>query len=677
MSFSSFQNKSSQPKHLLRYNNLNPLHFPKAHLKVINKLEIFQLSHPILNNVHQQRRTVQILKNNKYLHTMKLRLEKCSPSYLKKVVAQFKTFKGLHALQIDLLGFQSEGIREILAIPKELGYCGGNLRALRIDFTGSNIPFESASNIVSLFLGTQAQLTSLCLKFEEKQIFQYQNLVSLSKCLENKASCLRNLNLNFGRNGNLNSQGLQQLISKGLNNLPHLKNLNLNLKDSEPQESRNEINLKLALLKSQELVSLDLNLHQLKGCSFKGLGLITGQFKAWSSSLQTLVITFPPIYSESHRVFAESLGYLEALKTLKISMKDQDHLSIGILRSFIKALERLESLEVLDFDCFLENNEAEDLSEGIKKISKSLKNLQINLSRNPKITNQGMEKILKSLKELNGLETLTLNLKNCTISQHNMSTLASSIEVLKGLKKFTLSIGSTRTNSLGPGLSSKGPCINLLSHCLSRLMNLSTLELNFFSIGISDLEVMHLGNNLKKMLSLKKLTLLYDCPKDLGSSWHANFGNLFVSLKKLSTLRNLSISLDKINNEYLKALFSHLGGWVNLKSLHLKVYKGETLSYEAAKTFAKTMKTLSELESFHMCFYWASRTGANAMLELLKGLGELKCAENVKFDLVNTSVDYLAKIGENNLGEVQERVLTKFMNMRSLKSFYYMGEIVI
>ena len=101
------------------------------------------------------------------------------------------------------------------------------------------------------------------------------------------------------------------------------------------------------------------------------------------------------------------------------------------------------------------------------------------------------------------------------------------------------------------------------------------------------------------------------------------------------------------------------------------LYRGDIIDEESAEEFYKAMRTLRELKNFAMYFYWGAHIQAGAALQLLKGVGELNCIENLGFDLVNITIGYLSRDPEYNLNEVESKLLEKFVNMKSLKELFW------
>lgn len=202
----------------------------------------------------------------------------------------------------------------MMTLPRKIAR-GRNLKELDVDFSKSNIPPNFMSRVLSGFLKSQSSLTRLNSKFETLDAIREKDLALISQSLQKRASLLKDLKLDFDECYDVPGKGLYELTTRGCSNLPDLKRFSLNLKDCCPINflPSEDSGLGCAnLLKTKELVCLDLNFHRFEGISTKLFELLAIQFKdLWSLSLKSLTVKFPSIEAKDFEIFADGLGNLK------------------------------------------------------------------------------------------------------------------------------------------------------------------------------------------------------------------------------------------------------------------------------------------------------------------------------------------------------------------------------
>jgi len=394
----------------------------------------------------------------------------------------------------------------------------------------------------------------------------------------------------------------------------------------------------------------------------------------WSSSLETLEVKFPDIDAEPLEIFTKSLADLKNVKSLKLEFTEGAPVTQGFIEGLAKGLKALAALEVLHLEmreCELDNSNIEALIEEIKE-KIYLKDLKLSFGKNAGVGRKGTSNLFIALKELKELETLNLNMEGCGIDNNNIDPLASSIERLAKLKKLKLCLHVKEfENTQWDKRSMIELDVSRLSASFSELPNLSTLKLNLLNIKMTDKDRTNLVENMKKMGSLQKLVLFFngnDKVQDIGS-----LGTMkkFSGLISIPMLRDLSLNIIRPSEEDLWDLFYYLESMKKLRALRVGFYEQEVCFNEAIERYKGMMRSLgSQLKSFEMAFYRCNSLESDFTTDFLRGLEQLKQAENVRVEMVQTEFRYYD-------WETHERVVEKMVNMKTLRRFHYAGNQII
>jgi len=160
----------------------------------------------------------------------------------------------------------------------------------------------------------------------------------------------------------------------------------------------------------------------------------------------------------------------------------------------------------IEFSKFLDftNQNLNQLLTELNKSLTNLKELSLNFSHCPRITNEGLEDLKNYFQKNSGLEKLSLNFDgNTNFDKNSLEKISSDIAMyLRNLNSLTLSFEDC------PGITHGD--VRKLDSSLIKLTKLKDLTLNFKSCpGVGNIIRTHFEVTLKK--SIENLNLTFGC----------------------------------------------------------------------------------------------------------------------------------------------------------------------
>jgi len=304
-------------------------------------------------------------------------------------------------------------------------------------------------------------------------------------------------------------------------------------------------------------------------------------------------------------------------RTLNTKIKDRDFSSA--IKSSMRNMENVLSCLNLSFKNTIENKimvlcDSLKFQTSLKKISITFgsKERNFDFSKN----------IIKTLKELKLLTSLSIDLTRCSITDSEIKALSSNFKNLGKLKDFSLILIQNdeltddgikflcnnlkcleRLNDLsleivlGRNITRNG--VKYLNDTFKHFERLNSLYIDFLcSHGVADMGILSLSN-LKCLKELTKLSMNLAFLKitDMGIEILCNY---IKPLKKISNLSlNISNCSDITTNGY-KTLNKICCRLDNIKKLLLDFSENPNVTDEVIKDLSNNLKYLKELKDFSL-----------------------------------------------------------------------------
>jgi len=177
----------------------------------------------------------------------------------------------------------------------------------------------------------------------------------------------------------------------------------------------------------------------------------------------------------------------------------------------------------------LTSNRLKEISKGMRNSSKSIRHLDLDFSSCDKIREKDLGYLFKSSQIMSKLKEISLNLG--LINNIGAQRLHFLVKVLKRASLLeTLSLDFYQCY----GLDSLGA--SRLFKCIQKLLTLKTLKLKFSTNVVEEKGFQDLGDCLKNLKVLQKLTLQFDRTGSLTEESLIGLSQCFERMKNLKTL---------------------------------------------------------------------------------------------------------------------------------------------
>jgi len=274
--------------------------------------------------------------------------------------------------------------------------------------------------------------------------------------------------------------------------------------------------------------------------------------------------------------------------------KKNNDATMKILKGVLRSTKRLH-----DFYFHLDESRYEDISDiGLNDLSESIKRIpdlrkvDLDCSECNDITNKGLRKLGQALKYQSSLKSLALKFGRCeSITYEGLESLAIRLKTL-----------------------------NSLQH----------LELDFKDNHLRDWQIIYFGQHLKRLITLKSLTLNFSNFWGCGSLHH--FFKRFTSLERIS----LNFNRCGITDGTLKITSKTLQTLQFLKELCLDCGQNYDLTDTGVDSLCENLKSLTSLKSITLVFSGSSRNDGKITDAGLQSVGQtlkhLVCLRKISFE---------------------------------------------
>jgi len=183
-----------------------------------------------------------------------------------------------------------------------------------------------------------------------------------------------------------------------------------------------------------------------------------------------------PELSQGIEIISQSLSSLTKLKTLSLKFSGfttQNRASIQTLSSSLQQLRDLKTLSLSAVFCNLDDQSIDILLEGFK----SLTSLQLDITYNKEVTNEGIKSLMKGLSSCPSLKDLELVLKDNNVDVEALGIIARGLQQMSGLYSFDMVFRSNNQPSEGDG-------VEILVDAIQNLTSLRKVHLQLGKVDI-------------------------------------------------------------------------------------------------------------------------------------------------------------------------------------------------